>query len=71
MKKIRFVREPAGRKAIRRTLAIRLAYSVFLCRDHTKIPGDATFQNNLLNVLLTQETTEDRIVRSLDETELP
>ena len=48
-----------------------VAYSVFLCEDHTKIPGDLTFQDNLLNVLLTQETTEDRMRRPPGSGKIP
>lgn len=40
-----------------------MAYSVFLCKEHTEVPGDVTFQDNLLNVLLAQETTEDRMTK--------
>jgi pimeloyl-ACP methyl ester carboxylesterase len=41
--------------------AFPLAYSVFLCDSHTGLTKNITFQDNLLNILLTQETTEDRI----------
>ncbi len=41
--------------------AFPLAYSVFLCATHTGLTADITFQDNLLNILLTQTTTEDRI----------
>lgn len=40
-----------------------MAYSVFLCKEHSEVPGDLTFQDNLLNVLLAQETTEDRMTK--------
>ena len=29
-----------------------LAYAVFLCREHSDLPGDPTFMDNLLNILL-------------------
>jgi hypothetical protein len=32
-----------------------IAYAVFICRDHAGLPGDPTFRDNLLNVLLYQE----------------
>jgi len=38
-----------------------LAYSLFLCEEHSKLPGNINFQDNLLNVLLLQQTTEDRM----------
>ena len=38
-----------------------LAYSVFLCVEHSQLTRDVSFQDNLLNVLLLQETTEDRM----------
>lgn len=38
-----------------------LAYSVFLCESHGRLTTNKTFQDNLLNILLTQETSEDRI----------
>ena len=40
-----------------------LAYSVFLCVEHSQLTRDISFQDNLLNVLLLQETTEDRMNR--------
>lgn len=43
--------------------AFPLAYSVFLCEKHAQLTGNITFQDNLLNILLTQETTEDRVYR--------
>lgn len=39
---------------------IPLAYSFFICQAHDQLPGDITFADNLLNILLTQDTTEDR-----------
>ena len=38
-----------------------LAYSMFLCEEHSQLTGNINFQDNLLNVLLLQETTEDRM----------
>ncbi|MDQ6982448.1 MAG: hypothetical protein Q9M08_05510 [Mariprofundus sp.] len=38
-----------------------LAYSLFLCEEHSQLTGNINFQDNLLNVLLLQETTEDRM----------
>jgi hypothetical protein len=38
-----------------------LAYSMFLCEKHTDLTGNMSFQDNLLNILLQQETTEDHI----------
>ncbi|MBI5504051.1 MAG: hypothetical protein HY899_04575 [Deltaproteobacteria bacterium] len=29
-----------------------LAYAVFLCKEHSALPGDVTFRDNLLNILL-------------------
>lgn len=31
-----------------------LAYSIFLCREHSDLPGDITFRDNLLNILVGQ-----------------
>ncbi len=33
--------------------AFPLAYAVFLCQEHSDLPGDPTFRDNLLNTLLT------------------
>lgn len=38
-----------------------LAYPMFLCEEHSQLTGNVNFQDNLLNVLLLQETTEDRM----------
>ncbi len=38
-----------------------LAYSLFLCETHAELTGNISFQDNLLNILLLQETTEDRV----------
>ncbi|MDX8404903.1 MAG: hypothetical protein R8K50_01980 [Mariprofundus sp.] len=38
-----------------------LAYSLFLCEEHSRLTGNINFQDNLLNVLLLQQTTEDRM----------
>jgi len=38
-----------------------LAYPMFLCEEHSQLTGNISFQDNLLNILLLQETTEDRI----------
>jgi len=38
-----------------------LAYPIFLCAEHSQLTGNISFQDNLLNILLIQETTEDRI----------
>lgn len=43
--------------------AFPLAYAVLLCDDHSALTANITFQDNLLNILLTQETTEDRVNR--------
>ncbi len=43
--------------------AFPLAYSVFLCERHSQLTGNISFQDNLLNILLLQETTEDRMSR--------
>jgi len=39
-----------------------LAYSLFLCETHAELTGNISFQDNLLNILLLQETTEDRML---------
>jgi hypothetical protein len=41
--------------------AFPLDFALFLCEDHSAITNNLTFQDNLLNILLTQETTEDRV----------
>jgi hypothetical protein len=38
-----------------------LAYSLFICEDHEHLTGNITFQDNMLDILLTQETTADRL----------
>ncbi|MFQ5544997.1 MAG: esterase/lipase family protein [Acidiferrobacterales bacterium] len=43
--------------------AFPIAYVVFLCESHSRLTGNITFQDNLLNILLAQETTEDRMNR--------
>ncbi len=43
--------------------AFPIAYAVFLCESHSRLTGNITFQDNLLNILLAQETTEDRMNR--------
>ncbi|MFQ5935608.1 MAG: esterase/lipase family protein [Acidiferrobacterales bacterium] len=43
--------------------AFGLAYAVLLCDSHSGLTANITFQDNLLNILLTQETTEDRVNR--------
>ena len=43
--------------------AFPIAYAVFLCESHDRLTGNITFQDNLLNILLAQETTEDRMNR--------
>lgn len=48
---------------IGRSGAFDLAYAVLLCDSHNRLTGNITFQDNLLNILLTQETTEDRMQR--------
>jgi len=40
---------------------IPLAYPMFLCEEHSQLTGNINFQDNLLNILLEQETTEYRI----------
>jgi len=42
--------------------AFPLAYSLFLCETHAELTGNISFQDNLLNILLLQETTEDRML---------
>lgn len=42
-------------------VAVPLDYSVFLCEDHGHLAVNANFQDNLLNVLLIQKTTADRV----------
>ncbi|MFB3047465.1 MAG: esterase/lipase family protein, partial [Acidiferrobacterales bacterium] len=46
--------------------AFPIAYAVFLCESHSRLAGNITFQDNLLNILLSQETTEDRMNRGED-----
>ncbi len=43
--------------------AFPIAYAVFLCESHGRLTTNITFQDNLLNILLSQETTEDRVNR--------
>lgn len=43
--------------------AFPLAYSLFLCETHAELTGNISFQDNLLNILLLQETTEDRMLK--------
>lgn len=43
--------------------AFPVAYAVLLCDGHSALTANITFQDNLLNILLTQETTEDRVNR--------
>ncbi|MFQ5756946.1 MAG: esterase/lipase family protein [Acidiferrobacterales bacterium] len=38
-----------------------IAYSVFLCERHAQLTANLTFQDNLLNILLSQATTQDRV----------
>lgn len=38
-----------------------LAYSIFLCEKHADLPSNLSFQDNLLNILLVQKTTADRL----------
>ncbi len=38
-----------------------LAYSVFLCEGHRRLTANMSFQDNLLNILLSQDTTESRM----------
>lgn len=44
--------------------AFPLAYSVFFCEKHASLTGNISFQDNMLNILIWQETTEDRLQRS-------
>ncbi len=37
-----------------------LAYSMFLCEEHSQLTGNISFQDNLLNVLLIQKGIEER-----------
>jgi len=37
-----------------------LDYSFFLCEKHDSLPSNITFQDNLLNIILNQKTSEDR-----------
>ena len=43
-----------------RWLFFPLAYSFFLCEEHQKLTGNISFQDNLLNVLLTRERPWDK-----------
>lgn len=43
--------------------AFPLAYAVFFCDRHSRLTANITFQDNLLNILLSQETIEDRLNR--------
>lgn len=42
------------------TASMVIDYSIFLCQSHDQLPGDIAFQDNLLNIILSQETSEDR-----------
>lgn len=44
--------------------SLPVAYSIFLCERHSQLTGNISFQDNLLNMLLQQETTLDRLQRS-------
>ena len=44
--------------------SLPVAYSIFLCAEHSQLTGNISFQDNLLNMLLQQETTLDRLQRS-------
>jgi len=41
--------------------AFPLAYTMFLCERHSKLTGNISFQDNLLNVLLIQQVIESRV----------
>ena len=41
--------------------AFPLAYTMFLCERHSKLTGNISFQDNLLNVLLIQQDIEERV----------
>jgi pimeloyl-ACP methyl ester carboxylesterase len=43
-----------------KTSTLPLSYAFFICKEHDQLPGDITFQDNLLNIVLDQETSEDR-----------
>ncbi len=43
--------------------AFPIAYAVFFCARHSRLTANITFQDNLLNILLSQETIEDRLNR--------
>jgi len=45
-----------------------LAYSFFLCEDHAHLTGNASFQDNLLNVLLSAERPWDSPLNSAPST---
>ncbi|MDQ6983065.1 MAG: hypothetical protein Q9M08_08725 [Mariprofundus sp.] len=47
--------------------AFPLAYSLFLCETHAELTGNISFQDNLLNILLLQETTADRVAQRIGE----
>ena len=50
--------DPAAER--HRWLFFPLAYSFFLCEEHQKLTGNVSFQDNLLNVLLSRERPWDR-----------
>ncbi|MFQ5757798.1 MAG: hypothetical protein ACE5H7_17110 [Acidiferrobacterales bacterium] len=43
--------------------AFPIAYAVFFCDRHSRLTANITFQDNMLNILLSQQTTEDRLNR--------
>ena len=48
-----------------RWLFFPLAYSFFLCEEHQKLTGNISFQDNLLNVLLSRERPWDAPARAV------
>jgi pimeloyl-ACP methyl ester carboxylesterase len=48
-----------------RWLFFPLAYSLFLCEEHQKLTGNISFQDNLLNVLLSRERPWDAPARAV------
>ena len=40
-----------------RDSTLPLLYAFFICKEHDQLPGDITFQDNLLNIILNQEIT--------------
>ena len=58
--------EPRGKD-----IAFPLAAAFFLCEEHSMLTGNINFQDNLLNVLLSQERPWDAPARSLKQSMQP